>query len=186
VYPFTGCRSQSLSVPNEQTILGVGRSREMFTGKKTPGGAGTHTGTRTQPVPFCSKTPGHAGGAGTHTVPTLFIPRREIPRSRACVRVSGARARMARAAAGCAVDSTGHALYWLLGGEPNGKTEGEAKADFMRWSSGAPCNNMATCDVQRASERRGAREVGGQMLSRNAAQTIDVLGFCRSAICRSS
>ena len=84
------------------------------------------------------------------------------------------------------LDSTGHALYWLLGGEPNGKTEGEAKADFMRWSSGAPCNNMATCDVQRASERRGAREVGGQMLSRNAAQTIDVLGFCRSAICRSS
>ena len=140
------------------------------------------------PVPFCSKTPGHAGGAGTHTVPTLFIPRREIPRSRACLRVSGARARMARAACGrgCAVDSTGHALYWLLGGEPNGKTEGEAKVDFMRWSSGAPCNNMATCDVQRASERRGAREEGGQLLSRNAAQTIDVLGFCRSAICRSS
>ena len=48
------------------------------------------------PVPFCSKTPGHAGGAGTHTVPTLFIPRREIPRSRACGRVSGARARIPR------------------------------------------------------------------------------------------
>jgi hypothetical protein len=80
--------------------------------------------------------------------------------------------------------------HTVLGGEPNGKTEGEAKADFMRWSSGAPCN-LVTCDVHWASERRQARRargrvVGGQLLSRNAAQTINVLGFCRSAICRSS
>jgi hypothetical protein len=103
--------------------LGVGRSREMFTGtgKNTPGGAGTLTGHKDTritpvPVPFCSKTPGHAGGAGTHTVPTLFIPRsaeRDTP-------ITRVRARLGRVCAdgacgrGCAVDSTGHALYWLV------------------------------------------------------------------------
>ena len=132
------------------------------------------------------KNTGTCGGSrDSHGTNIVHTAERDTP-------ITRVRARLGRACAdgacgrGCAVDSTGHALYWLLGGEPNGKTEGEAKADFMRWSSGAPCNNMATCDVQRASERRGAREVGGQMLSRNAAQTIDVLGFCRSAICRSS
>ena len=64
-----------------------------------------------------------------------------------------ARARLARlrgrgacADVRCAELTYSAGAHCILGGEPNGKTEGEAKADFMRWSSGAPCN-LATCDV---------------------------------------
>ena len=34
--------------------------------------------------------------------------------------------------------------------------------------------------------RASGERLGGQQLSRNAAQMIDVLGFCRSAVSRSS
>jgi hypothetical protein len=82
--------------------LGVGRSREMFTG----------TGT----VLF--KNTGTCGGSrDSHGTNIVHTAERDTPITRVRARLGRACADGASCGAcgrGCAVDSTGHALYWLV------------------------------------------------------------------------
>ena len=182
---------RSVVVPPSRTqnsVL-VGRGREMFTGSKM------FTGTVTR----FKNTGGSQDTHGTNIVHTRgerYTAHARARLARRCAdRAAARRNDGARARYMCGCGFGGWCLRWCRGTLywVGNRTERLKEKQRLTSCDGAQELHATWLLAMYAgrSERRQARRargrvVGGQLLSRNAAQTINVLGFCRSAICRSS